>query len=372
MKIGTIGAYTFLRQIRDYKAMAAFMILPVLLILVLGTALDNLYTPKTIDPLEVGIYSEDQGFVNDSLNQFFASEALSAQLKTVQAPSLEAGIASVKSNEWDAFVYMEAQTSEALRLGEKASLVVYDHSGNTFAGPLLESFVRTYNLNSSLLSLRAETVNPGSDQPIIKQVKIVTEGKIPRGIDYYAVTTMFQCLLFGALFGVFAVTKDLGNHTHGRLLTTPVRVSEFVIGKLLGSTLTVFIIAVFIFMVTRFGFKTNWDGSLWLIIAVLLLFSFFAASMGMLLAFLTQSTMLSSLVMFILSTLFTLVAGGYSPMKGNLIEQLSKISPNTYAQDVLFSNIYDDKLMLSSLINLVLLTGAAVCLAIVAGRRKMA
>jgi len=371
MKIWTIGAYTFLRQMRDYKAMAAFLILPVLLILVLGTALDNLFTPKTIEPIKVGIYSDDEGFMHELLDQFFTSDVLSAQLKTVQASSVEIGINNVKSNEWDAFVYIGANTSESLSLGEKASLVVYGQSENTPIAPLLESFVRAYNLNFSLLSLGADIINFESDQPIIKQVKFVTEGKIPRGIDYYAVTTMFQCLLLGALFGVFAVTKDLGNHTHSRLLTMPVTKSEFLIGKLLSSTCTVFLIAIFIFLVTRFLFKTNWDTSLWVIISVLLLFSLFVSSLGLLLGFLSKSTMISSLFIFVLSTLFTFVAGGYSPMSGKLIDHLSKFSPNTYAQDVLFTSIYDNKLEISSLTSLILLTGLMVFLTLLAGRRKL-
>ncbi|WEK55788.1 MAG: ABC transporter permease [Candidatus Cohnella colombiensis] len=371
MKIWTIATYTFLRQIRDYKSMAAFMILPIVMILVLGSALDSFYSPKTIALMKVGTYSGDRGFINDSLKQFLTSNPIANQIETLQAESVEAGIERVKSDEWDAFIAIQPNTSEALQQGDKAALVLYSQTGTTFAGPLLESFVRDYNLNAVLLSLSIEAVNGVSNQPIVKQIPIVTEGKKPGGMDYYAVTTMFQCLLFGALFGVFAVTKDLGNYTHRRLLTTPVRSSAFMTGKLLGSTAIVFMIALFIFIVTKFGFKSNWDGNLELILSVLLLFSIIAAAMGMLLGYLTKSTMISSLLMFILSTVFTLVAGGFSPMKGKLIELLSKLSPNTYAQEALFTNIYEDKIMLSPLIRLVLFAGIVICLTVLAGRRRV-
>ena len=372
MKIGTIGMYTFIRHIKDYKAMAAFIVFPILVIVLLGTALDSLFTPKTIDPMKLGIYSEDKGFIEQSLQQFFTSDELSEQLEISQATSVEAGIDQVKSDQWDALLYVGANTSEALQQGTGASLVLYSKSTKTFAQPLLEIFIRSYHLNTVLPGLSPVLVDGLSNEPIIQQIKMTTEGRIARGLDYYAVTIMLQSLLFGALFGVFAVTKDLTNRMHSRLLTTPVRSSAFIAGKLLGSTSVVFTLALFILAVTKFAFQSNWSGNVAIILSVLLLFSLFAAALGMLLGYLTRSSMISSLITFILSTAFTRIAGGFAPIKGGLMEQLGKLSPNSYAQDALFATIYEDQFAASSFTVLTVFAVCTVCLTILSGRRRTA
>src|SRR5690606_14142113 len=104
---------------------------------------------------------------------------------------------------------------------------------------------------------------PVSAEPIVKPVKIATAGKIPRGIDYYAVTTLFQCLIFGAMFGMFAITKDLGNQTHRRLLAAPVLPVQIALGKLIGTTAVLYAISLLLWVVTQYGFGANWNGSLW-------------------------------------------------------------------------------------------------------------
>lgn len=48
MKILMIAYYTFIRNVRDVKAMIAFILLPILMMLILGKALDSAYTPKKL------------------------------------------------------------------------------------------------------------------------------------------------------------------------------------------------------------------------------------------------------------------------------------------------------------------------------------
>jgi len=53
MKFLSIAYYTFIRNVRDAKAMLAFILLSILMILILGKALDSAYTPKKIEPMNV-------------------------------------------------------------------------------------------------------------------------------------------------------------------------------------------------------------------------------------------------------------------------------------------------------------------------------
>src|SRR4051794_15366024 len=97
MKILMIAYYTFIRNVRDIKAMLAFILLPILMMLILGKALDSAYTPKKIDPMKVGYFSQDHGLLHSSLNEFFTAKETRSILDVKEVKTLENGMDQVKS-----------------------------------------------------------------------------------------------------------------------------------------------------------------------------------------------------------------------------------------------------------------------------------
>ncbi|ETI66871.1 ABC transporter permease [Neobacillus vireti] len=372
MKISMIAWYTFIRNVRDIKAMIVFILLPILMILILGKALDSAYTPKKIDPVVVGYFSKDDGLLNNSLNEFFQAKETSSILEVKKFKTLESGMNQVKSGKLKGLIYLEDGISNNFQNGKQVKINFYSKEKNSYVQPVLESFVRTFNIGNTLIKINGQQVQPNSNTSIIKEVKIVTEGKIPRGVDYYSLTALFQSLLFGAIFGIFAITKDMGNHTNLRMNAAPIQTSKIIFGKLLGSSMTLYGISLLIFLISKFAFQANWNGSLWLILLVLFLFSTISVAFGMILAYLSKSTMASALSIFIIGTILTLVAGGFSRMDGKVIEMLSYLSPNTYAQKALFTNIYDGTFAQSNILGLVLYMIIVVTLTFITGRRRIA
>ncbi|GAA0335195.1 ABC transporter permease [Bacillus carboniphilus] len=372
MQTITIAYYTFLRNIRDTKGLLACTLLPIVLMLILGNALNSEFTPKTLEKLKVGVYLEEEnGMVQSTLYQFFQSEELSSLTQWEEVASLEEGIEMVKSNQLEGLISYPMDKHYDLENGSQGSIQYYTRTKDTFFEPFLESYIRTFNLNVALLNLNKERFVPNDENANIEEVKVITEGKIPRGIDYYSIVTLFQALLLSGLFGIFAVTKDSGNHTNVRFLTAPIRNHQIILGKLIGSTLTLYSITVFIFLVSKFAFGANWDGNIILILTVLFLFSITATSFGMLLAYLCKSTMMAALTLFIVSTIFTLLAGGFSPLEGKAFDVLGKISPSSYSQEVLFTNIYEGTIDTPSLVGVLVYTTILVTFTFVLGRRRV-
>lgn len=374
MKIWTMAYYTFLRHVRDVKAMIAFILLPIAMMLILGLALNNQFTPAKVDPLQVGYLNEDKGPLTDALGAFLKSEEISKILQLKEVTRLEEAKNQVKAGELKGLIHVPAGLSERSQQGLAAEIEFYGKEENSFVRPVLESFVRSYNLGHTLVQLQGKPLESGGAGATsnIREVRIATEGKIPRGIDYYAITTLFQSLLFGAVFGVFAVTKDIGNYTYSRLLASPVRPVQVTLGKLVGSTATLYAIALIIFFTAKYAFQANLNGSLWLMLVVILLFTVISVSIGMLLAFWTRSTMISALLLFVVSTVFTLVSGGFTRMEGDLVKTLSRFAPNAYSQDVLFTDIYEGRLVGSSLLGLAAYAAIVVGITFISGRRKLA
>ena len=391
-----IGTYTWLRHLRDIRAMLVFTLLPLCMILILGTALRFEFTPKTIGPFKVGLHTEDRGPVAAALEKMLTSGELEPMLEIRRVKGYEEGVALARSGELDAFIHLPDGFSGQVQSGGKAQIEIHRHDEVAYVEPMVESFARHLHFldvmrqTGGAAADGAASPNTASDagpameagpsmeapealHPMIEEVKRVTEGKTPRGIDYYAIATLLQSLLIGAIFGVFAVTKDLGNHTWLRLHAAPVGSFQVTLGKLLGSALSLYTISLIIFLVTKYAFRANWDGDLGVILLVLFLFSLTAAAMGMFFGYLTKSTLIAAIILFFLSTLFTLVSGGFSHLvDGPVIEALSRFAPSSYAQQALFANIYEGVIPQDKLGGLCLYALIAVTLAFVAGRRRMA
>jgi len=371
MKVWTIAFYTALRHVRDVKAMAAFLLLPLVMMLLLGTMQSSKFTPTNVEPLNVGFLNKDVGRVGTELKNYLQSQKVQGLIHLVPVTDMAQGYDFMKNGKINSLIHVPAHLSKQLRQGEEGRLEFYGNEDYPFIQPVVESFIRMHNL----LLLADQVGNHAADSSgdsSIREVKLETSGKIPTGVDYYAVTTMFQFLLLGALFGVFAVTKDIGNHTYSRFLAAPVNGSRITLGKLLGSLITVYGISMFLFLVSKYVFRANWDTRLWMVMLVLLLFAAISVSFGMIMAYFTKSTMISSLSLFILSFVFTLISGGITPIDGFVFDTLSWFTPNSYGQKVLFSSIYDGTFMSSAMFGLTLYTGITVALAMVLGRRRVA
>lgn len=368
MKIAMITFYTMIRHLRDKRVMIAFILMPIVMIAILGAALDNQFTPKNVKAVDVGFISMENEQLTSTFREFLGTEEVTSMLNVISVDSYEDGITAIKKGEFESLIYIPVNNSQNEK---QMPIEIYSNKETSVVVPIIESFVRVYNLNETLIRLEGRPVNPTFMGSNIEETKIITEGKIPSGVDYYSISTLFQCMIMGAIYGVFAVTKDLGNYTYTRLTTAPIKSIQITFGKLIGSTLALFLVSVLIFLVSKFLYKANWNADLWLILSVLLLIAMIAVSIGMILAFLTRNTMISALMTFIISFFFTFVAGGFSPMEGAVFEFLSQLSPNTYGRQLLSSNIYDGILDLDALLKLLVITGVTVILTLLTGRRKL-
>ncbi|MFD2700905.1 ABC transporter permease [Paenibacillus shunpengii] len=371
MKVWTIAYYTALRHVRDVKAMAAFLLLPLIMMLMLGTMQSSKFTPTKVEPVNVGFLNKDEGRVGVELEKYLLSQKVQGLVQLIPVSDIAEGNEFMNTGKINSLIHVPTHLSNQLLDGEEVQVEFYGKEDHPFIQPIVESFIRTQNLR--VVADHAGNPAAGTEsESSIREVKLETEGKIPTGVDYYAVTTMFQFLLLGALFGVFAVTKDIGNHTYSRFLAAPVYGSRITLGKLLGSLITLYGISMFLFLVSKYVFRANWDTSLWMIMLVLLLFAAISVSLGMIMAYLTKSTLISSLSLFILSFVFTLISGGITPIDGAVFDTLSRFAPNSYGQKILFGSIYDGTFMSSAMRGLALYTGITIILAMVSGRRRVA
>lgn len=360
--------YTWLRNVRDWKAMLIFIVMPILLTLLLGTALEPMFSPKVEAKVQVGIVREPDSKLTEGLQQFLSSKqvALLVQLTEFQG-------------EAEAAKQLNSGQIEAYLIADEGSTIIKITSDKEVPvlTSLLESFaqhIQVHNVlsgvNPNLTPQEMSEMLLQQSQQQLQEVKIATKGIIPLSIDYYGIKNMFQCLLFGAMLGILSISREHANHIHQRVMIAPVSRFQITMSRWLGNTLTLFSIAIIVFFILKYGVQTNLDAPLWIVLVVLLLYSMIPVSIGMCLAYVTGSMMISSLVVFIVTMLFTLVSGGYAPMEGKLIDVLQWFTPNYYAHEIMFGAIYENHIMPQAWLGLVLLTCACTAMTVLCGRRQ--
>ncbi|MFD0714101.1 ABC transporter permease [Paenibacillus sp. GCM10027626] len=370
MSLCTIAYYTALRHLRDVKAMAAFLLLPLVMMLLLGTMQSNKFTPTTIGKIKIGFLNEDSGNIGTSLDRYLSSASMKGLIERVEVHDVEQGNELLKSDKITSFIHVPPEISSELQSGNEGQVGFYSKEEHPYLQPFVEGYILTINQRMTGSHENLEAVDALNAS--INSVEITTAGEIPTGIDYYAVTTMFQFLLLGALFGAFAVTKDIGNYTYSRLLAAPIPGSRVTLGKLLGSVVTLYGVSIFLFLVSKYVLGANWGGSLLVILLVLFLFATISIALGMLMAYLTKSTMVSSITLLIVSIALTMVSGGIQPVEGAIFDFLGRLAPNSYGQKVLFDNIYEGTIAGTALSGLIVYTLIMILIAMISGRRRVA
>ena len=70
MKIINIAYYSILRNFRDKRSISLTLLFPVLLILILGTALNSAYSPRNMDKISVAYVNMDNGAISKRFDAF--------------------------------------------------------------------------------------------------------------------------------------------------------------------------------------------------------------------------------------------------------------------------------------------------------------
>lgn len=377
MKVLTIAYYTIKRNFRDRKSISLTLLFPIMLILILGTALNSAYSPKKISKINVAYKSEDPGAFSNNFMAFLKSKDIKGLLQIKDVKTYDAGIKLVNAKDASALIYIPKNYSEDVYNDKKAFVQVYQSEDNalnsTIVKNIVDSFINGAKTIGVLNKMGVSNPSYGVYKNIVDK-PITTTGTIPRAIDYYAVTMLALTLMYGALYGSFGMAEDKTEKTYIRIKSSPTKPYINYIGKTLGAIVTLILQMVILVLFTKYAFHANWGPNMGMIFFLGTLFSVFAVSLGIMAYAVTNDAMRASGIINILVVFFTFISGGYAKLNadGTWFEKFSYISPNKLFQTATFNNIYGGAGSQTQLCILALigLTVIMFIIASVAGRRS--
>jgi ABC-2 type transport system permease protein len=255
-----IGLKDLRITLRDIGAVGVLLGMPMVLIVILGSALGNLNA--NIGKIPVAIVNQDLGKVGAKVTDgFFTDSALLKLFEARRMSDPEAARAAVSRGDLAGALVVPADFTRHLNTGRPSKLTLYADPGRQISSTVFRSVAEALSTRVSAASIAARTSafyitslhvgNPGFYSGVIgKAVQSasatdaftavgLTETTAARGVEvptlsYYAGAMSVMFLLFGAMFGAFSMLRERDTWTLPRILTTPATKADIVGGKTLG------------------------------------------------------------------------------------------------------------------------------------------
>lgn len=295
-----------------------------LMIFILGNAIEGMQKSGGEFSEHVGYYRQDDTEVGQAFDELMLKGELGSFVEVTVVDSVEEGYEMVENGAHQSFVTLKDNKISLYTISDTLPLI-----------SILEAFTSTFNYFFEAIEL-GETVTEFSDSVLLRET---SDGSMPVGIDYYAVQTLLQTLVFGGLFGMFSVLEDKDKNLHVRFMSAPLPRWKVMVARIGANTLFLSILGASVIVASSLMYDANWGTDYLMLGLAVLLHCLIITGIGMLGAVITNSASMTTGIIILLLTIFSKMAGAFNPAP----EQgwLAQISPNTHAKNVIFGSIYN-------------------------------
>ncbi len=348
MNILTIAYYNIIRFFRDKKSFIYMLALPIILILILGSALDSNFKINSIDRTKVVYVNKDGGNISKNFDEFLDNKEVKELIEVEKMDSYQLAFKELNDDKIKAIIYINEDYSDKVKKGEKAPIEVIGSNSNSFrfflVKNLVSSFIEGANTSEALakISDRKELRLQRWDN--ITEESISLDGKRPKAVDYYAVTMMVMIIMYGASYGVAEIGENYMNPVGKRINSTPLKGYENFLGKTIAIVFTMSFQFIALILFSKYAYKANFGSHILFVIFVCFSLSILSTFLGVALCLIFKDKVVAGRILNIIVPIFTFISGGYFVVDGmfssGLIKKLLYISPNYLAQKAIFNNIY--------------------------------
>ena len=347
MNILYIALNTIKRNFRDRKSLLRSILMPLLMIIVLGTALDSTLKLPELDKIQVCYLNLDSGTTATEFEKFLGSEEIKELLDVKTVASIEEGEKLVSDKKAVSLMVVPKDYSEKLKLGKDAQIQIYNTKYADFKSNMVENIVEVFNSAANAITAVAKLDSKNLSYArynTVEETTVSTEGKSPRVLDYYGVAMLVLAIMSSATFAADMVSEDYFENVGKRIKASPAKAHERLLGKILGCVVDIFIKGVIIIAFSKFIYKVNWGSNYGMIAFIIISAAVFSTIFGMFITMAVGSGNKASGIITILNTICTFLAGGYAMILTQDVNasRVMHLSPNFYPQTALLNVIYSN------------------------------
>lgn len=328
------------QNVRNKKSMLIMILFPIILILVLSGALKSQFDNNSIGKSKVLYSIQSTGSAAKGLKENIIDKGNDFNIEFIETKDIEAAKSQIKSrSEYDSLILMKDDTT----------IEVYKNSTYNFLSGLSESIVDTYVKRYNAIAEIAK-VAPMKLQEIMSDTnndytKIVSVNKdrSPSSLDYYSITMITLIIMYASAISLYGITSEKNNRTRDRILSSPIRKYEFLVGKILGFVCIIILQMLVVILFSKFVLKAYWGNDILPVLLVLLSQIIMVAGMGMGFGFIFNNENTANSIINFMIIVFEFLGGGYIPIDdlgGKLFQTMRNISPVNWINKAIFDVIY--------------------------------
>lgn len=333
-----------MKIVREVRMLVFMLATPVLLILILGTALSSAFNGSTAIG-DIRVLYHDSGTEPALTEQWqaFTQEAQrSSGMLFEQAKEGMNGGQEVRNNRYTG--YVEIDGNGINYEGNSRNSIE-----NGIVQGMLSAFTDQYRLSAAAAKIDPEyeskpfIAEDGGRRGYVLEASI-QGARQPGSLDYFSIAVTTMIILYSALTAGGLIDSERKRNTAQRLLASPVTKAEIFAGKILGTLAINAVFVIIVVLISKYMFNAYWGENPIMVFLVLFTEILFALSLGLGISYVLKGNAAGAVIMVIIQ-LAAFFGGGYTPVASTtgFMRAAATYSPLHWSNEALLQLIYSSK-----------------------------
>jgi len=324
---------------RSAKSMSMMILLPIVFMLILGSALSKNFTP-TMNKMEA-IYTIQSDKEMSSTFENFIKSAKQNGLTFNKVNSEKEGFDSIKNKKNICYVKIS---------GNPCKIEFYKNARFSFEADFAEislsTFVQRYNALSEIKKVNPTAYYRSISNNSLDFVKVETLAgkKTPDSKSYYGLTMLTMIIFYAMYSGTFSIKREKYSRTGTRLICSPISKHEILVGKIIGGLLITILQIAIVFLFSIYIQGAYWGTHIGIIILILLSEAIAALSIGIGVSFIFKTDAAIYGILNIIPMLFSFLGGAFFSIDGfsKILVKIADISPIRWVNQSITGIVYNN------------------------------
>lgn len=335
-------------HLKDRKAILMMILMPILLTVILGSALKGIMGGGSMPETVLGIYSPGSHAITESVIRALGEDGLAITVERAESEK--------QLLDWmeERKVHAGLLLPNGWNLGTDRA-VIMPISGQETAATLIRQMIETFaqmslaiTNSTTAIMTEAAVLSSGDREAIQMELaasieKVVNEQRTyvseppeeesVSSMQYYAAAMAAMFLLFNAMAGGKSFHQERRSETLSRLMMTPTSIRSILAGKFIGTFLFAWIQFLIFMGATHFLLKVDWGPSILQILFITFFYIFSVAGLAMVVAAYTTNEKMADIVGSMGVQILALLGGSMLPLSlfPEMMRKIAMATPNSWA-----------------------------------------
>lgn len=327
---------------RDRKSMVMMILFPIALIVVISAAFSSIFTSSIDIGTPKVLYNiKGTGTTSENFKTGFIDKGKEFKIKFTKMNDIGSSKKKLISKEYDAIIEMKSNNKiEFYKSGQedlKASVVE----------SILSTYVQEFNVIMDISKVNPSVINSLISDKKTNYSTIISLNKAiqPSSLDYYTIAEIALIIMYAGMTGLFGIASEKNSRTRDRILISPVKKYEFLIGKTIGGVIGTILQIGIVILFSKYVLHANWGNDIFTVLIIFISQIIMAISIGVGLGFIFKNENVANGVLNFMIPVMVFLGGSYMSVDSfgsKTFQAITYLSPVRWVNRSIFDVIYNN------------------------------